>query len=248
MRQSPFDLLAEAITREHYESLAQWAAFGPITSDRWSTDALPHLAALFPFRSLLGVFGRRSFDQIEVAGLVSINHPEEHIAALPRVFNLKDRPIFARWLTSQSPLLIDVPDAGVASSLELQEAQRFGLDRLAIHGQLDLLGRTGTYFSFAGISDSLSTSRAEAVLALLIPHLHVALCRLAKLQQKANVALTSQENELLGWLAAGRRSTEIAVISCCSEKTIRNRLTLLYKRLGVASRAEAVREFMLRSP
>lgn len=240
------DLLADQTTRGHYESLVRWAAFGPISTGFWTSIARTHLSALFPFRSMLGVFGRQSFEQIEVAGLVSIDHPAEHISSLPRTFNVRDRPILARWLATQAPMLIEVQESDVASPLELQEARRFGFDRLAIHGHIDLLGHAGTYFSFAGVCRSLATARAEALLALVVPHLHVALCRLAKLEQQNPLKLTAQERELWHWLAAGRRSTEIAVIAGCSEKTIRNRLTLLYRKLGVASRAEAAREFMLR--
>ena len=239
------DLLADATTRGHYESLAHWAAFGPVSAGFWTSIARPHLSALLPFRSMLGVFGRRIFEQIEIAGLVSIDHPVEHFSSLPQTFNLRDRPILAQWLATQTPVLIDVTQSASASSLELQEARSFGLDRLAIHGHLDMLGHTGTYFSFAGICRSLARPRAEALLALVVPHLHVALCRLAKLEQQDPFALTAQERELWRWLAAGRRSTEIAIIAGCSEKTIRNRLTLLYRKLGVASRAEAAREFML---
>ena len=240
------ELLADETARGHYESLARWAAFGPVSVDSWTSIARPHLSALLPFRSMLGVFGRRSFDQIEVDGLVSIDHPVEHVLSLSHTFNLKDRPILARWLATQTPMLIDIPESDSASTLEVQEARRFGLDRLGIHGHLDLLGHTGTYFSFAGICRSLASSRGEALLALVVPHLHVALCRLARLGQKDRLALTAQERELWRWLAAGRRSAEIAIITGCSEKTVRNRLTLLYRKLGVGSRAEAAREFMLR--
>ena len=246
METNPADLLTDDAARRHYESLTQWAAFGPVAAHCWTAIARPHLCALLPFKSMVGIFGRQWLGHIEITGLVSIDHPPEHLASLPRTFKREDRPIFARWLETQAPMLVDVPRSGAASCTELQEARRFGLDRLAIHGQVDLLGRSGTYFSFAGIPRPLAAARAEALLALLVPHLHIALCRMAKLGPQQAVALTANEGVLLRWLAVGRRSAEIAVISGCSEKTVRNRLTALYRKLGVASRAEAVREFMLR--
>lgn len=52
--------------------------------------------------------------------------------------------------------------------------------------------------------------------------------------------LTERERELLGHLARGRSTEEIARALFLSPKTIRNRLSELYAALGVSNRAEAV--------
>lgn len=52
--------------------------------------------------------------------------------------------------------------------------------------------------------------------------------------------LTDRERELLGLLAKGRTTDEIAATLYLSPKTVRNRLSDLYRVLGVANRAEAV--------
>lgn len=240
------DLLANDRLRLHYEWLVHWATFGVVTGEAWQVDAQQHLAELLPFRSMLGVFGRRSFDQIEMLDIVSINHPAEHISALSRTFHLRDRPILAQWLALQVPLVVDISQTASASALERDEVVRYDLDRIALHGHLDVLGHTGTYFSFTGLSHSVLHEHARCILALVVPHLHVALCRRARQSHETSSELTDPERELWRWLVAGRRSSEIAAISGCSEKTIRNRLTRLYRKLGVGSRAEAVREFLLR--
>ena len=48
------------------------------------------------------------------------------------------------------------------------------------------------------------------------------------------------DRELLGLLAGGRPSAEIAAVLGISPKTVRNRSSLLYRRLGVRSRAQAI--------
>ena len=48
------------------------------------------------------------------------------------------------------------------------------------------------------------------------------------------------ERELLGLLAGGRPTADIAAALGISPKTLRNRSSLLYRRLGVRSRAQAV--------
>lgn len=45
---------------------------------------------------------------------------------------------------------------------------------------------------------------------------------------------------LLHWLCAGHSNAQIAARLRRSEKTVRNRLTRLYRRLGVRNRAQAV--------
>jgi len=51
----------------------------------------------------------------------------------------------------------------------------------------------------------------------------------------------SGEHELLALLAGGRTTDEIAAALGVAPKTVRNRSSLLYRRLGVRSRAQAVR-------
>ena len=49
------------------------------------------------------------------------------------------------------------------------------------------------------------------------------------------------ERELLGLLASGHTTAEIAGVLGVAPKTVRNRSSLLYRRLGVRSRSQAVR-------
>ena len=53
-------------------------------------------------------------------------------------------------------------------------------------------------------------------------------------------ALTTAEHAVLHWLAAGRSNAQIGQCLRRSEKTVRNQLTRVYAKLGVANRAEAV--------
>ena len=48
------------------------------------------------------------------------------------------------------------------------------------------------------------------------------------------------DRDLLRLLAGGRPTAEIAALLGVSPKTVRNRSSLLYRRLGVRSRAQAV--------
>jgi DNA-binding NarL/FixJ family response regulator len=58
---------------------------------------------------------------------------------------------------------------------------------------------------------------------------------------RANPALlTAREQEVLALLAAGRRNAEIAACLYCSAKTVEHHVSAILRKLGVATRAEAI--------
>jgi len=65
-------------------------------------------------------------------------------------------------------------------------------------------------------------------------------------QRRRPQSTQAAELRLLALVAGGRTTDEIAATLGVAPKTVRNRLSLLYRRLGVGSRAEAVRVAELR--
>jgi DNA-binding NarL/FixJ family response regulator len=64
---------------------------------------------------------------------------------------------------------------------------------------------------------------------------------LAERERPAGQARRERENDLLRLLAEGRSTSEIADLLGIAPKTVRNRISKLYRRLGVHSRSAAVR-------
>jgi DNA-binding NarL/FixJ family response regulator len=64
---------------------------------------------------------------------------------------------------------------------------------------------------------------------------------LAERERPAGRDRRAQENDLLRLLAEGRSTSEIAGLLGIAPKTVRNRVSMLYRRLGVHSRSAAVR-------
>ncbi|NLD44157.1 MAG: response regulator transcription factor [Chloroflexi bacterium] len=56
----------------------------------------------------------------------------------------------------------------------------------------------------------------------------------------ADDGLTPREREVLALLASGRTNADIAAALCLAPQTVRNYVSVLYGKLGVASRAEAI--------
>ena len=131
------------------------------------------------------------------------------------------------------------------SELERHEITALKLGRVAAHGVVDLAARSGSYLSFAGVDENLPRAHVERRLSLIVPHLHQALvaCRIRE-QQHAPAAggpLSNTEHEILRWVSAGRTNAEIALMRGRSAATVRNQLTVIFRKLGVRNRAEAVR-------
>ncbi|MBC7730315.1 MAG: glycosyltransferase [Bacteriovorax sp.] len=58
--------------------------------------------------------------------------------------------------------------------------------------------------------------------------------------QAPSLALSEREQELLQWLSAGHSNAQIAGLRHRSPATVRNQISMLYQRLGVSHRAEAM--------
>jgi DNA-binding CsgD family transcriptional regulator len=52
--------------------------------------------------------------------------------------------------------------------------------------------------------------------------------------------LTSRENDVLGWLCAGKTNQEIATIIGVRERTVKFHLENIYEKLKVTNRAQAI--------
>jgi len=198
---------------------------------------------LLPHRCCIAVLGSLVFDQLSMRNVIGVDYPDEWIALLPKELNIHERPVVATWLATREPIIIDpVRDRHLLSSRELHEIEAFALGRLAIHGQIDVSTRMGSYFSFAGTPPEEPEERLKFHLRLIAPHLHAALMSVPAVHaaDQADLSLTAVERELLHWVAAGRSNAQIAILRGRSKATVRNQLHALYQKLGVANRAEAV--------
>jgi DNA-binding CsgD family transcriptional regulator len=107
-------------------------------------------------------------------------------------------------------------------------------------------GRLKTELVLGRCSGSPEFSNADkALVASLVPTLSLAV--LAHHQKKADATrttpsprLTAREREVLGYLRLGYTNQQIGMALGTRERTVRNQLSSIYEKLGVATRAEAV--------
>jgi DNA-binding CsgD family transcriptional regulator len=215
------------------------------TAQDFSDLIRQHVRRLLPHTSLIAVLGRIDLEHLELLHVEGVDYPAHGLAALQRQTNLRNRPALMRWLKARAPIVLDPELDGVyLSAAERQEIELLQLGRVAAHGVLDLVARSGSYFSFGGIPKDLPAHEVTQHLMLLVPHLHQALAACHPATRVAghwDIGLTEAEREVLRWVAAGRTNAEIALLRGTSEATVRNQLTATFKKLGVNNRAAAVR-------
>jgi transcriptional regulator EpsA len=125
-----------------------------------------------------------------------------------------------------------------------EELASCGYDNLIVHGSGPVAGGA-TVFALFGLPMRPGPRHAY-FLSLLLPHLHLALVRLAPPTHAtggaapARRALSGREADILKWLREGKRNEEIALILGISSLTVKNHLQRIYKLLDVHNRTEAV--------
>jgi DNA-binding CsgD family transcriptional regulator len=142
------------------------------------------------------------------------------------------------------------PDTGLAVRLARHgepapfqaELAACGYDNVLLDGSGPVAGGA-TVFALFGLPVRPDPRHAY-FLSLLLPHLHLALVRLAPARRAPVSApgrgLSARESEIVHWLRAGKRNDEIGALLDLSPLTVKNHLSRIYKLLGVRNRTEAV--------
>ncbi|HEU4777655.1 MAG TPA: LuxR C-terminal-related transcriptional regulator, partial [Telluria sp.] len=99
-----------------------------------------------------------------------------------------------------------------------------GFDNALVHGTGPLASGASAFALFGLPGAALA--RQGHFLALLLPHLHLALARLAAPAARAPAAraLSGRETEILQWLREGKKNAEIGAILGISALTVKNHL------------------------
>ncbi|GGX82439.1 helix-turn-helix transcriptional regulator [Massilia dura] len=146
--------------------------------------------------------------------------------------------VTARWRGGGClPLALQAEDDGGLPAL--------GIGNLLAHGSAPVPGGS-TFFMLCDLPQRPGARQAH-FLRLLLPHLHLALLRLAPAEVPLRRPLSLRETQVLRWLREGKSNEEIGGILGISALTVKNHLQRLYRVLGVSNRAHAVaRGTMLR--
>jgi LuxR family transcriptional regulator, quorum-sensing system regulator CviR len=118
----------------------------------------------------------------------------------------------------------------------------FGMTDGYSHGVKPMFtDKNGSMFCFSGPSLECNT-RCEAMLEVVVPHLHLALSHLFNIEPRnaMNIAISAREKEVLDWLKQGKTSWDISVILGISQRTVNFHVYNIMEKLGATNRPQAV--------
>lgn len=202
-----------------------------------------YVRPLFPHGMTLACVGAIVNGKAVLEKALTVDYPAALVEKIHRVVDISDRSLLARWYQEKQPQLVEMGvNDYVLSEMERGELNEFGFNNFAAHGVVDLDGKRGSYFSFAGIPGRLSPHHSY-LMSMLAPHLHQVLVRIVRADnscEERNELLSPREVVVLKWIAVGKSNKEISVLLNRRESTIRNQVHSILQKLGAASRAEAL--------
>lgn len=197
-------------------------------------ELLPHEYAFCSLSKRGGIFKEQIYS-LEFSG--------EHLDALKSDKRITNSVILKRWCTN--PRAIFFNDQFNLLTLDPSWEQFLTtnmLKNILVHGLVDMLGNYAS-FLFLAKCPSNWDERHKRVIEVIMPHIHVAITRLAakhlKRSKKMSV-LTLRETEILKWMYAGKTNPEIACILKISTSTVKNHIHSILDKLSAANRAHAV--------
>jgi DNA-binding CsgD family transcriptional regulator len=179
---------------------------------------------------------------------INISYPEEWIRVYQeRQFNKVDVIVRENFTTFRPQYWSETYKKKAQPKDLTFAAEDFGLKEGYTYG-LRTSGqkKRASLFSFSGNFDKYKYDiKVVAVLELLIPHLHQALCQvLASKLPPGNDGnkepLSSREKEVLNWLKCGKSSWDISVILSISERTVNFHIYNIMQKLEAVNRPHAV--------
>ncbi|NOZ25563.1 MAG: hypothetical protein GXO94_05680, partial [Nitrospirae bacterium] len=207
---------------------------------------------LLPVRELIGTeiglsIWSNPFDN-STDGVINLGFPEEYVQIYRHHFF--EDPVFGIWLLKQKPFIFSKkycanPKRLLKSHLNCIAINfDFQTRRGIFHGLAEIGSRFGSYFTFSRPNERLGRRHAY-IMELLIPHLHHALVRVLKMNEKpARVnegsSLTKRELEVLRWTREGKTGWEISVIMKISENTVRFHIKNILTKLNAVNKTHAV--------
>ena len=144
------------------------------------------------------------------------------------------------FLDAASNTFTDLCFADAAGRLAPKDARRHGFANFASHSFFE--ATTFTDFCFADVAGRLAPKHAH-ILRLLVPHLHLALVRIAGIGTPLPTpcqALHPHQLDILRWLNVGKTNWEISMILGMTVHNVKYHVAQLLVKLDAANRVHAV--------
>ena len=208
------------------------------------TSLFPKIQELFPydFAGVLLGFHDNSKGPVVVHG-VNISFPEEWLREyFSRNYHQMSALSIQNFATYKPQYMTETWEKHRQPNEIKSLCLDFGIREGYAHGSCPLVrGQNGSMFCFSGSSMEYN-KHTEAILELVVPHLHLALSHIFgnRKPDKNKVVLSTREKEVLNWLKQGKSSWDISVILGISESTVNYHVYNIMQKLEVVNRPQAV--------
>ena len=211
----------------------------------WSREKL---RPVLPHGALIAGLGHLHAGGVGLDYVVTVDCSTDHLEAIRNKIGAIDTPILRRWLATQEPVYFDAnepwPDT---PKVWLDSFRRNRLQNVLAHAMYDPSRCVGTYHSLYRLHTQPDRHYVQ-ILRDLVPAMHEALCRAiehATASESLGIAfatMSERERRVIHWLRLGKTNAQIADLVNLSENTVKHHLTGIFEKLGVANRAQLVRQ------
>lgn len=215
-----------------------------ISADTELKDLLLRIRNIIPCTNIIAVLGRMdpSGRFQDLMKIINASYPDEWATLyMERGYGAVD-PILQSHFKQYKTQVWSETYRQATTPLQKEfrgEAKSFGLAQGVTTGVSSPRHNAGSLFSFAG--ESMGEHGDHAVmLENLVPHLHLALMRVAFSHSAKTTVLSVREREVLKWMKEGKTNWEISHILSISERTVKFHVQNILSKLQASTRGHAI--------
>ena len=222
-------------------SVSDYPQFGAWLRTKF-TKFLPHEMMVYywgDFRNLASMHEVSLFNSNEEMTMIKT----------PRVFNEAAKNLYDRWLANKSRwFVLDYSDPLFAQHFnDNPQFQSVQCQSVLVYGVRESSLSDISLYIFLCKEPSVIVD--HYVIGMLMPYLVGALKRIKGVNSEppedAYVTLSSREVDIMEWVNLGKTNQEIGQILSISHNTVKNHLKMIFKKMNVISRAQAVAKFAM---
>lgn len=160
------------------------------------------------------------------------------------------RMLYDKWLSNNSRWFLMNHADPLFTHMHFHcnpEFQALNCQSVLVYGVREMFGEGTCLYVFLGKEPVIEVD--HYVIGMLMPYLDGAIKRIRGESENESIedyiSLTNRELEVMEWVNKGKTNYEIGAILSISHNTVKNHLKVIFKKLNVISRAQAVSKFSM---
>lgn len=233
-----FNVARDSLSVQTYADLSEWIRTN-------LTKFLPHEIMIYYW----GDFNS-SASNYEVA--IFKERQQMISAKTPRALNGMPKLLYDKWIANNSRwyTINQTDDLFLKMNFsEDTEIQSIEYKSILVYGVHEMFGDSTCLYVFLSKEPAIQVD--YYVMGMVMPYLDGAIKRIKGLRAvpiaQDYINLSKRELEIMEWVNIGKTNYEIGKILSISHNTVKNHLKVIFKKLNVISRAQAVSKYSITS-